>query len=84
MKHGSVMKNHVSIALAIVAFATVIALQLYVLHQQNKATLVVQAKMEALQKQLNKANNTNNALLLKVEELESRLEMKPRHLLSKN
>jgi BMFP domain-containing protein YqiC len=40
--------------------------------------------MDALQNQLNKASETNSTLLLKVEELESRLEMKPRQLLSKN
>ncbi|WP_338517362.1 hypothetical protein [Alteromonas gracilis] len=78
------MKSHTKVALSIVAFATVIALQSYVLYQQNKANLAVQLKRDALQIQLNKASETNSALLLKVEELESRLEMKPRQLLSKN
>ena len=78
------MKSHTKVALSIVAFATVIALQSYVLYQQNKANLAVQVKMDALQNQLNKASETNSTLLLKVEELESRLEMKPRLLLSKN
>jgi cell division protein FtsL len=78
------MKSHTKVALSIVAFATVIALQSYVLYQQNKANLAVQVKMDALQNQLNKASETNSTLLLKVEELESRLEMKPRQLLSKN
>jgi cell division protein FtsL len=78
------MKSHTKVALSIVAFATVIALQSYVLYQQNKANLAVQVKMDALQNQLNKASETNSTLLLKVEELESRLEMKRRQLLSKN
>ena len=78
------MKNQSKVIFTSFAFAAVLGLQSYILYQQNQMNQALQAKVDQLQTQLNETSQANTKLLSKIEEIESNLELKPRHLLSMN
>ena len=78
------MKNHTKVIFSTFAFAAVLGLQSFILYQQNLMNQALQAKVDQLQTQLNETSQANTKLLSKIEEIESNLELKPRHLLSMN
>lgn len=81
------MKYNKKVILSTIAFATVIGLQSFILHQQNQSNQIVQVEVAKLQSQVDQTSKTNQELLQKVEKLEkleSNLELRPRSLLSMN
>lgn len=78
------MKSRTKIVLSTVAFTSVISLQSFILYQQNQANSTLHGKVDKLQSQIEQTSKANQDLLLKIESLESNLELKPRSLLSMN
>lgn len=78
------MKSRTKIVLSAVAFTSVISLQSFILYQQNQANSTLHGKVDRLQSQIEQTSKANQDLLLKIESLESNLELKPRNLLSMN
>lgn len=78
------MKSRTKIVLSAVAFTSVISLQSFILYQQNQANSTLHGKVDRLQSQIEQTSKANQDLLLKIESLESNLELKPRSLLSMN
>ncbi|MHC6646493.1 hypothetical protein ACYTPF_08020 [Alteromonas sp. HB246098] len=78
------MKRRTKIVLSAVAFTSVISLQSFILYQQNQANSTLHGKVDKLQSQIEQTSKANQDLLLKIESLESNLELKPRSLLSMN
>lgn len=78
------MKSRTKIVLSAVAFTSVISLQSFILYQQNQANSTLHGKVDKLQSQIEQTSKANQDLLLKIESLESNLELKPRNLLSMN
>ncbi|CAB9494209.1 hypothetical protein [Alteromonas macleodii] len=78
------MKSRTKIVLSAVAFTSVISLQSFILYQQNQANSTLHGKVDKLQSQIEQTSKANQDLLLKIESLESNLELKPRSLLSMN
>ena len=77
------MKYNKKVILSTIAFATVIGLQSFILHQQNQSNQIVQVEVAKLQSQVDQTSKPIKSFF-KVEKLESNLELRPRSLLSMN